>query len=229
MFVTIGEAPQPLPSELREKLERVSFPTLGHYLEEGFLDTTMRRTTGNGRIIGTAFTVRTTATDSTMLHHAAGNVEEGHVLVLDTGGDTRHAPLGEVVAAQLIIRGAAGAIVDGVVTDTEEIDELGLITHARGTSMLTTKLHKIDAGGMNIPVHCGGVAVNPGDVVLADVNGVLIAPRNVIESLIDIALEDDAEEPDLIEELRQGKQLGDLTGASAMVDELLQSGPEAFL
>lgn len=229
MFIRLGETPASLSAELRDKLERVSFPTLGHYLEEGFMDAGMRHITGTERIIGTAFTVRTTATDSTMLHHAAGNIDAGHVLVLDTGGDVRHAPLGEVVAAQLVIRGSAGAIVDGVVTDTEEIEGLGLTTHARGTSMLTTKLHEIDAGGMNIPVSCGGVAVQPGDVVLADVNGVLVAPLATIESIIDIALADDAEEPDLVADLRAGKKLGDLTGATAIVEKLMQSGPEAFL
>lgn len=221
MFAHLGEIPPTLDPALREKLSRLSFPTLGHYLEEGFAEAGLRRIVGSERIIGTAFTVRTTATDSTMLHHAAGLLEAGHVLVVDTGGDLRHAPLGEVVAAQTAIRGAAGAIVDGCVTDTEEIAEIGLTVHARGTSMLTTKLHGIDAGGVNIPVSCGGATVRPGDVVLADANGVLFVPVAVLESLVDLALADDAEEPDLIRELRDGARLGDLTGASETVARLL--------
>lgn len=221
MFASVGETPPALSAELRAKLERLSFPTLGHYLEEGFADTGIRRQVGSGRIIGTAFTVRTTATDSTMLHHGAGLIGEGQVMVIDTGGDVRHAPLGEVVAAQLVVRGAAGAIVDGVVTDTDEIAELGLEVHSRGTSMLTTKLHGIDAGGVNIPVTVGGATVRPGDVVLADANGVLVVPVDVLEKIVDIALADDAEEPDLVADLRAGKQLGSLTGASDMVAALL--------
>lgn len=224
MFFRTGNVPPALPDALRARLERLSFPTLGHYLEEGFVDPGIARVVDGGRrVIGTAFTVRTTATDSTALHHAAGHVEPGHVLVLDTGGDVRHAPLGEVVAAQLAVRGAAGAVVDGVVTDTDEIAELGLPVHARGTSMLTTKLHGIDAGGVNIPVTCGGAVVEPGDVVLADANGVLVVPLAKLESLIDIALADDAEEPDLVAELRTGARLGDLTGASETVAALLAS------
>lgn len=222
MFFHTGTAPEPLAPALREKLERLSFPTLGHYLEEGFADPEIRRiVAAGGRVIGTAFTVRTTASDSTALHHAAGLIGAGQVLVLDTGGDRRHAPLGEVVAAQLVARGAAGAVVDGVVTDVDEIAELGLTVHARGTSMLTTKLHGIDAGGVNVPVSCGGAVVHPGDVVLADANGVLVVPVEVLERLVDLALEDDAEEPDLIADLRRGEPLGSLTGASDTVADLL--------
>ena len=217
MPVTIGPTPSALPQELLEKLARVSFPTLGHYLEEGFADPGIVRLAGTTRVIGRAVTVRTTATDSTMLHHAAGVVETGDVIVVDTGGDVRHAPLGEVVASALTFRGAAGAIVDGAATDIDEIAGLGLPVYGRGLSMLTTKLHDIDAGGLNIPVVCGGVVVRPGDVVLADANGVLFAPAAVLEQLIDTALEDDAEEPDLVQALRDGGRLGDLTGASATI------------
>ncbi|MFB6611150.1 RraA family protein [Agromyces sp. NPDC056379] len=224
MFFRTGNIPTQLPASLREKLERLSFPTIGHYLEEGFVDPEIRRlVAAGGRVIGTAFTVRTTAADSTALHHAAGMIEAGQVLVVDTGGDRRHAPLGEVVAAQLVARAAAGAVVDGVVTDVDEITGLGLTVHARGTSMLTTKLQGIDAGGVNVPVTCGGAVVRPGDVVLADANGVLVVPIEVIEALVDLALEDDAEEPALIEELRAGAPLGSLTGASDTVAGLLAS------
>lgn len=220
MPVTIGPEPEPLPSDLVGKLERVSFPTLGHYLEEGFADPGIRRVAGSRRVVGRAVTVRTTATDSTMLHHAAGLVETGDVVVIDTGGDLRHAPLGEVVASALAFRGAAGAVVDGSATDIDEIAGLGLPVYARGLSMLTTKLHDIDAGGLNVPVVVGGVVVNPGDVVLADANGVLFAPAHVLAALIDTALADDAEEPELVAELRAGGRLGDLTGATASVQAL---------
>ncbi|KQR50828.1 demethylmenaquinone methyltransferase [Leifsonia sp. Leaf336] len=222
MPITIGPEPESLPADLVEKLERVSFPTLGHYLEEGFADPGITRVAGARRVVGRAITVRTTATDSTMLHHAAGLVEPGDVVVIDTGGDVRHAPLGEVVASALAFRGAAGAIVDGSATDIDEIAELGLPVYARGLSMLTTKLHDIDAGGLNVPVVVGGVVVNPGDVVLADANGVLFAPVHVLGALVDTALADDAEEPELVDELRAGGRLGELTGATASVQSLMR-------
>lgn len=217
MFVSVGDMPAPISEVLRSKLKDLSFPTLGHYLEDGFTDPGIRRLAGSARVIGPAVTVRTTATDSTMLHHAAGLIEPGQVLVIDTGGDTRHAPLGEVVAEQLVARGAAGVVVDGVITDIDEISNLGITVYARGTSILTTKLHDIDAGGFNVPVVCGDVVVQPGDVVLGDANGVLIVAPEVLENVLETALADDAEEPAFIDEIRAGAQLGSLTGASDAV------------
>lgn len=217
MPIIIGEQPKALPADLVEKLERVSFPTLGHYLEEGFADFGVSRQVGHGRVVGRAITVRTTATDSNMLHHAVGHLEPGDVLVVDTGGDMRHAPVGLVIAAGAAIRGAHGIIVDGVVTDVDEIAEYEIPVYARGRSVLTTKLHDIDAGGMNVPVVCGGVSVKPGDVVLADSNGVFFASVATVESIIETALEDDAEEPDLIVALRAGARLGEETGATETI------------
>ncbi|GAA2225133.1 3-keto-5-aminohexanoate cleavage protein [Herbiconiux moechotypicola] len=222
-----GPAPEPLDPELLEKLSRVSFPTLGHYLEEGFADFGIRRLAGTARVVGRAVTVRITAQDSTVLHHAAGWCEPGDVFVIDTGGDTRHAPVGEVLAATLALRGAAGVIVDGVVTDLDEVEHFGLPVYARGSSVLTTKLLSVDAGGVNVPVVCGGVTVSPGDVVLADRNGVFFGTPSVVAALIDTALADDAEEPDLVEELRQGARLGELTGASDAVRGFTATVPAA--
>ena len=223
MPITLGATPAPLDAALLERLSNLSFPTIGHYLEEGFADHGIQRQSGTARVIGRAITVRLTAQDSTLLHHAAGYCEPGDVFVIDMGGDVRHAPVGEVLAATLSIRGAAGIIVDGVITDVDEIDEFDIPVYSRGRSVLTTKLLHVDAGGINVPVVCGGVTVNPGDIVLADRNGVFFAPTATIEALIDTALDDDAEEPDLIAELRAGARLGDLTGASEAVARLTAS------
>lgn len=220
MPVQIGATPAPLSPELVEKLARVSFPTLGHYLEQGFADPGLTRQVGEGRIIGRAITVRSTATDSTMLHHAAGTLEPGDVIVLDTGGDLRHAPVGLVLTAAAAFRGAAGIVVDGVVTDVEEAAAYNLPVYARGRSVLTTKLHGIDDGALNVPVICGGVVVSPGDVVLADANGVYFGSPEVVEGIIDTALQDDAEEPELVEALKNGARLGDETGATATIRSL---------
>lgn len=223
MPITLNPPPASLDPELVAKLERVSFPTLGHYLEEGFADSALQRQTGSTRVVGRAVTVRTTAADSTMLHHAAGYLEPGDVLVVDTGGDRRHAPVGLVVATAAAARGARGIIVDGVVTDLDEIAQLGIPVYAYGRSMLTTKLQGFDAGGHHVEVVAGGVVVHPGDVVLADVNGVFAAPPAVLEAVIDIALEDDAEEPDLVRAIQQGQRLGDETGATATVLALAET------
>lgn len=215
----------PLPPALSQaavqELSSVGFPTLGHYLEEGFVDPAIRCLVPAGQaIVGAAVTVRTTATDSTALHHAAGMVLPGQVLVIDTGGDRIHAPLGEVVATQLKVRGAAGVIVDGVVTDIDQLHRIGVPVYARGTSLLTTKLIGAGGGGVCVPIVCGGVSVNPGHLVLADSNGVLIVSQEKLDSVWQAAVQDDEEEPELIRLIESGELLGELTGASALVEQL---------
>ncbi|MEV6347463.1 RraA family protein [Actinoplanes sp. NPDC051851] len=223
MTLTIGTPPASLSDELVAKLTKVSFPTIGHYLEEGFVEPGIQRQCGTNRVVGRAITVRLTGQDSTLLHHAAGYCEPGDVFVVDMGGDTRHAPVGEVLAEVLHARGAAGVIIDGVMTDIDEVEPLGLPVYARGRSVLTTKLLHLDAGGVHVPVSVGGVVVNPGDVVLADRNGVFVAAPAVLESIVDVALEDDAEEPDLVRQVRGGERLGDLTGATEAVNRILEA------
>ncbi|MFF0446691.1 RraA family protein [Streptomyces sp. NPDC004609] len=220
MPLDIRELPAPLDAELAEKLRTVDFPTLGHYLEEGFCDPLLQRMAGTAKLVGRAVTVRITATDSTMLHHAAGIVGPGDVVVVDCGGDRRHAPLGEVVVNALASRGAAGAVVDGLCTDIDALREVGLPVFAYGRTPLTTKLHGIADGSLCAPVSCGGVPVSAGDLVLGDANGLIIAPAERLAAVIDEALADDAEEPALVAELWDGKPLGSLTGATESLHRL---------
>lgn len=221
MAIVIGGSPAPLDTELVRKLARASVPTFGHYLEVGFVSPEIRRHCGDGRIVGRAITVRLTAQDSTLLHHVVGQLEAGDFLVIDTGGDRTHAPVGEMIARAVAARGGLGVLVDGAITDLDEIEAQGIAAYARGTSALTTKLLHLDDGGINVPVVAGGVLVNPGDVVLADRNGVFVAPATQLEGLIDAILVDDEEEIDLAQQIADGAKLGELTGASAAVSVLI--------
>lgn len=220
MAIVIGDSPAPLNPELVSKLARASVPTFGHYLEVGFVSPEIHRLCGAGRLFGRAVTVRLTAQDSTLLHHVVGQLEAGDFLVIDTGGDRTHAPVGEMIARAVAARGGLGVLVDGAVTDLDEIEAQGIAAYARGTSALTTKLLHLDEGGINVPVVAGGVLVRPGDVVLADRNGVFVAPAELLEPLVDEILADDDDEIDLAQQIANGARLGELTGASEAVERL---------
>ncbi|MFF3286914.1 hypothetical protein [Streptomyces sp. NPDC003023] len=127
-----------------------------------------------------------------MLHHAAGIVGPGDVVVVDTGADRRHAPTGEVLVNALAARGAAGAVVDGMRTDVDALREVGLPVYAFGRTPLTIKLHGLADGSLCAPVTCGGVPVHPGDLVLGDANGLIIASAGRLAEVLDEAIEDDA-------------------------------------
>ncbi|OBB85279.1 RraA family protein [Mycolicibacterium peregrinum] len=220
MPILINPMPPCLDDDLRDLIGRVDFPTLGHTLEEGFTTPDLRRQAGDRRMVGVAVTVSLTPTDSTLLHHVASRVRTGDVLVVHTGNDRLRAPLGAVVANALAARGAAGVVIDGVCTDIEALRGLGLPVYAYGTSVLTTKLHGIDNGAINVPVACAGAAINPGDVVLGDANGVLAVDREVLRSALPTAIEDDEEEPAFVKTLWDGAILGAETGADEILRKL---------
>ncbi|XAZ31950.1 RraA family protein [Paenarthrobacter ureafaciens] len=139
---------------------------------------------GGVKIAGPAVTVRIADRDAIAMNRALLALRPGDVLVVDMLGDNRHAPVGAVTAAAAIAQGAAAVVVDGVATDVRELREAGLPVFARGTSCLTTKRVRGAGSAVNVPVHCGGVQVNPGDIVLGDDNGLIVlAPEAAREVL----------------------------------------------
>lgn len=196
-----------LDADLVSRLQSVSFPTIGHFLEEGFLDSGVRSMLRNVHIVGRAVTVRVASADAFATNRALALLEPGDVLVIETGHDTTHAPVGAVTACAAQCAGAAGIVVDGVVTDIVELRSAGLPVFARGTSILTAK-RKLDANSaVNVPVLCGGVTVNPGDVVMADDNGVLVLSPGNAAAIVDLALSTDRAEPDILGRLRSGEAI----------------------
>jgi regulator of RNase E activity RraA len=210
-----------LGAELRQKLSKVSYPTLGHFHERGFMDAEIRSFLPGSKILGRAVTVQIPGIDSALMHRAVALLEPGDVLVVATGGDRRHAPVGEVVAYAAKAAGAAAILIDGVMTDVNEVARIGIPVFARGTSLLTTKLLGLDHGGVNVPVTIGDAPVRPGDVILGDDNGVLCIPSSDAEVLIDMALESDANEYRLLRRLDEGVPLPDVTVANRVLAEAL--------
>ncbi len=213
MPIVVNPPPSPLPDSLVEELERVSFPTIGHFLEAGFLSPEIRTMTPGLTFVGRAITIRIPAPDGLLLHRVMAEVVPGDVVVIDTGSDRTHAMVGAVIATAAQVAGVAGIVVDGVVTDVVELREMAIPVFARGTSVLTAKQLGIDDGGINVPVACGGVTVHPGDVVMADENGVLALDPAVAAAVVDQARASDLAEPDLLRQLRLGRSLPELSGA----------------
>lgn len=188
-----------------EQLNAVSFPTLGHFLEDGFADSQLRAMVPGVKLVGRAVTLSLRGADAIAVNQALALLQPGDVLVIDTGGDLRHAPVGAVTSCAARCAGALGIVVDGVVTDLLELREAGLPVFARGTSLLTTKLHGRGDSPINQPIHCAGVVVHPGDLVLADDNGVLFLDLKTAAQVIEQALASDRVEPQLLERLCAGE------------------------
>lgn len=226
MSVEIGPKPPPLPEDLRARYLRLSFPTIGHLIEHGFLDPEIRAMVGPVKLAGRALTVRIAPPDSTLVHKATELLEPGDVLVIDTGGDRRHASVGGMVALAARQRGALGIVVDGLCTDRAELREVGLPVFARGTTLLTTKLLGSPSGALNLPVSCGGVVVYPGDLVLADDDGVLVLRPPDATALLPQVEERERRSEERRQRLLDGASLADLSGANAALVRLLRPPSE---
>ncbi|MDR6288645.1 MULTISPECIES: RraA family protein [Inquilinus] len=210
--------PPQIPAPILDRFRGVETATVGHYLHDRFVAPALRPLIDGPRIAGTAVTVSIPGPDSTLLYHAMDRVRPGDVVVIDRAGDRQHACWGGFMAAVAKLRGVAGVIVDGAVTDPAAIREAGVPTWARSISPITTKLLNL-GGGFNIPIACGGIAVAPGDAVLADDCGILVLPRDQVEGVSDTALADQAEEGEWLAKLRGGMALQDMVDVAAMLAE----------
>ena len=216
-MIRVNPMPPQVDAALLKKLAQLDPVTIGHYREWGFVDPALRPIIPGRRVVGTAVTLITPAIDTSMIPYVLGMVRPGDVLVIDRLGDTRHACMGGVVALAAKVAGVAGVIIDGLACDFAEFVQYDLPTWCRGEAALTGKSLAMD-GAINVPVACGGVAVMPGDAVLADTGGVYVVTAAEIEEIVAIGLPMQQREPGRLEELRAGKKLGVLGGATARVD-----------
>ncbi|MFJ1300787.1 RraA family protein [Pseudomonadota bacterium AL_CKDN230030165-1A_HGKHYDSX7] len=140
----------------------------------------MSRTTGTTalrpfhatrRILGRAFTVRTRPGDNLMVHKALDSAEPGDVIVVDAGGETRNAIIGEIMVAWGARRGLAGIIIDGAIRDTETIGAGEFPVYARAVAHRGP--YKDGPGEINVPVSIDGMVVLPGDLIVGDADGLL--------------------------------------------------------
>jgi RraA family protein len=133
-------------------------------------------------LLGSAFTVRTRPGDNLLLHKAIDMAGPGDVIVVDAQGETANAITGELMILWMQRRGVAGLIVDGAVRDCGSIREMNFPVYAAG---ITPKgPYKDGPGEINVSVNCGGIVVNPGDILVGDQDGVVvISPREAAEIL----------------------------------------------
>jgi 4-hydroxy-4-methyl-2-oxoglutarate aldolase len=128
---------------------------------------------GMPRVAGPAYPVRCPPGDNLMLHAAIYRAEPGAIIVAE-GGDSAYALAGGNVCAVAQKRGVAAFVLDGAIRDVAETRERGFPVFARG--VVPFPGGKAEVGVLNGPVRCGGVLVHPGDIVVADEEGIVVVP-----------------------------------------------------
>jgi regulator of RNase E activity RraA len=173
------------------------------------------QTNKSHRLCGPACTVHVFPGDNLMVHKALDVAKPNDIVVVDAHG-TRgmNAVLGDIVCTKAKHRGIAGFIVDGLVRDMPGIEPLDFPVFARGTTPVGP-LHR-GPGEINCAIACGGIVVNPGDVIVADISGIVVIPRGWAEDILQRLEAHKAHQETYLAAVRRGEF------SNAWVDEMLR-------
>jgi RraA family protein len=137
---------------------------------------------GRKVVAGPAFVVRGRAGDNLMLHEAIDLAQPGDIVVCDSGGEMGTAIMGDIMARHAAKRGIAAMIIDGAIRDVPSLAEIDLGVWARGVTPAGP--YKDGPGEIGYPISCGGLVVMPGDLIVADTDGVVVVPREDASQIV---------------------------------------------
>lgn len=173
----------------------------------GLMSARMRPLNRGLRIAGPAVTAYCGPGDNLMMHRALYLAQPGDVLVVVCQSESSGAQWGDVAARYAQQKGLAGVVVQGSIRDTDILEELRFPVWS--TAISPIRPEKRSHGAVNVPVACDGVIVNPGDLIVADGDGVLCLSRTDAEGAIALAQERMSREDALVETIRQGAHIWD--------------------
>jgi RraA family protein len=203
------------PADMMREFSRFPTPDISDLLNRLYaVDSRIHcLTSPQHQVCGPACTVKVFAGDNLMVHKSLDVLEPGDVVIVDAGGSMQCAVLGDLVCTKAKHRGAAGFIVDGLIRDLPNIQAIDFPVFARGTSPIGP-LHR-GPGEINYSICCGGIVVNPGDIVIGDAMGVVVVPQGIAAELLERLQSHDAANREYLEGVKKG------VFSNAWVDNIL--------
>ena len=183
-----NDTPELLPAEVIARAEKLEPALVSDGMKgtdipgEGTMDAEIMPVDPSMKIVATAITVNTCNGDNFPIHYATYTTPPGYVMVIDGNDFTRKAYLGDLIAGAAKAVGFKGIVIDGYVRDYEGLKELGLPIFCKG--FMQAGPIKKGPGQVNVPIHCGGISVEPGHLVVAGADGVSVVPRARIDEIL---------------------------------------------
>jgi len=200
----IMKNPKKIPEELVERVRKLSTSLISDGMEESkTMHCKIKPLKMGMKVLGTALTVKVKPSDNLYLHKAIYEAEEGYVIVMDNGENMDAAVWGEMMSRGALAVGLSGVVLEGCVRDIRDIKELGLPIFAAGA---VPKAPTVSGpGSINKEITCGGIEVNPGDLIFGDDDGVVVVSPKELEDVVKKAEAKLAREGNRLKELEEGK------------------------
>jgi 4-hydroxy-4-methyl-2-oxoglutarate aldolase len=218
VYLRVNRVDADICAQAREVTVADLHESTGHLGYVGLMSSRMQRVTPGAKIAGPAITALCQPGDNLMMHRALRLAQPGDVLVVQCQSETSAAQWGDVATSYAKAIGLAGVVVQGCVRDVDTVIGMGFPVWS--THVWPIHADKGKGGAVNVPMACADVLVRPGDLVVADGDGVIVIAKQEAAAVVKAAQAKMQREADIAAQVRSGATVWDLSGAAKSYEKL---------